>query len=128
MPPLTAPSCLSTPPLKESPTRCSIGSRQPCALLALDGALTLQVPKSRDAIGLFLPATEPDLSAPERQRIAEAYRGRDWRAVARDDKGRLYATAGAASEAEAVDAALKACSKDSGGCQIYAIGNFRVRP
>jgi len=106
--------------------KCEDFRQVPCLLVSVDGFLTVQVPKSRPVTGLFVLAAEPGLSDADRDRLAEAYRAPDWRAVVRGVRGGWHVVGGKASEAEAVDAAIKSCSRDDEGCRIYAIGNFRV--
>jgi hypothetical protein len=61
-----------------------------------------------------------------RQRVARVYQGQEWRALARGKSGSWHPVAGAASEAAAVEAALKSCAAEDRDCQVHAIGNFRV--
>ena len=105
---------------------CSDFRQRPCLVLAVDGFLTVQVPKSRKVVDIFLPSTQKDIAEPDRQRIAQAYRGREWRAVARGKQGGWHPVANASSESAAIDAALGACRQADEGCRLYAIGNFRV--
>jgi DNA-binding winged helix-turn-helix (wHTH) protein len=106
--------------------RCVATSLRPCLLLSVDGLLTVQIPKSRKVVGIFLPSTEAEISSPDKERIAQVYRGRDWRALARGKSGGWHAVAAAPSEANATEAALTSCSRADGECRLYAIGNFRV--
>jgi hypothetical protein len=46
--------------------------------------------------------------------------------MARGGSSRWYPVANAASESDAVDAALGACAKQDQQCRLHAIGNFRV--
>jgi DNA-binding winged helix-turn-helix (wHTH) protein len=106
--------------------QCATVFTRPCLLISVDGFLTLQIPKTRRISGIFLPSTEPSLAGPERDRIAAVYQGKEWRAIARGGNGSLHAIAGAASEDEAIAAALKACAEADRDCRLYAIGNFRI--
>jgi hypothetical protein len=106
--------------------RCEDFRQVPCLLVSVDGFLTVQIPKSRPVTGLFVVAAEPGLSDADRDRLAQAYRAADWRAVARGVRGGWHVVGAKASEAEAVDGAIKSCSRDDEGCRIYAISNFRV--
>jgi DNA-binding winged helix-turn-helix (wHTH) protein len=106
--------------------QCATVFTRPCLLISVDGFLTLQIPRTRRISGIFLPSTEPSLAGPERDRIAAVYQGKEWRAIARGGNGGLHAIAGAASEDEAIAAALKACADADRDCRLYAIGNFRI--
>jgi DNA-binding winged helix-turn-helix (wHTH) protein len=106
--------------------QCATVFTRPCLLISVDGFLTLQIPRTRRISGIFLPSTEPSLAGPERDRIAAVYQGKEWRAIARGNNGSLHAIAGAASEDEAIAAALKACADADRDCRLYAIGNFRI--
>jgi hypothetical protein len=106
--------------------RCADYYRAPCLLLAVDGRLTVQVPRTRNITGVFMLATETQMSAADKQRVAQAYWQKDWRALARGSRGGWYPVSGAPSEAAAVEAATAACAQHETGCHIYAISNFRV--
>jgi DNA-binding winged helix-turn-helix (wHTH) protein len=105
--------------------RCAESFQRPCLLLSIDGLLTLQIPKSRPIIRIFLPSTEAELPATDKERISKIYQGSEWRALARGKSG-WHAIAGAPSEAAAVEAALKACAEADSDCRLHAIGNFAV--
>jgi len=105
--------------------RCGAAWQRACLLLSVDGFLTVQIPKSRRLTGIFLPSSEPDIPASDRERIAEVYRGAEWRALARSKSG-WHPVAAAPSEAAAIEAALKTCAENGAECRLYAIGNFRV--
>jgi hypothetical protein len=95
-------------------------------LLSVDGFFTVEIPKSRPIIGIFMPGTDADLPVEARQQVGQIYQGQEWRALARGKGGSWHAVAGASSEAEAVEAALKSCAAEDRDCQVHAIGNFRV--
>jgi hypothetical protein len=78
--------------------RCAEHFQRPCLLLAVDGLLTTQIPKSRPVIRIFLPSTETEIPPRERERIGQIYRGPEWRALAKGKNGSWHAVAGAASE------------------------------
>lgn len=105
---------------------CAEMWQRPCLVLSVDGFLTIQIPKTRKIDRIFLPSIETDIPTPHRERIAEIYRRAEWRAVAAGKNGAWEAVAGAMSETEAIEAALEACSRVDGECQLYAIGNFHV--
>src|SRR5262249_6015656 len=104
---------------------CSILVLRPCLLFSVDGFLTVQIPKSRRVTGIFLPSSEMEIPAPNRERIAEVYRGAEWRALARGRNGSWHPVAAAPSEDAAIEAALRSCSQADSECQLYAVGNFR---
>jgi DNA-binding winged helix-turn-helix (wHTH) protein len=106
--------------------RCSFRYGRPCLILAVDGFLTIQIPKTRRVTRILLPSTDPEIPDAEKERIARLYQGRDWRALARGDSGSWHAIADAPSEADAIKAVLQACEQADSGCQLYAIGNFVV--
>jgi DNA-binding winged helix-turn-helix (wHTH) protein len=106
--------------------QCSFAMLRPCLLVAVDDFLTVRMPKSHNAVGIFLPSTDPDIPAAERSRIATIYKDPDWRAVARGSDGTWHAVAGLASEDVAADAALQACQGSGRSCALFAVGNFRV--
>ena len=105
---------------------CAVNWQRPCLILSIDGFLTVQIPQTRTIDRIFLPSIEMEIPSPQRERIVEVYRGADWRAVATGKNGKWEAIAGAASEAEAIDAALKACARVDNDCSIHAISNFHV--
>lgn len=106
--------------------RCVDVHQVPCLLLSVDGMLTLQIPRSHRVRDIFLLTTEPEMSEQEKERIGQVYRDKEWRALARGGSGRWYPVANAASESDAVDAALGACAQQDRECRLHAIGNFRV--
>ena len=105
---------------------CAEYQQRPCLLLAVDGLLTIRIPKSRPIIRLFLPSVEAEMPADERERIGRIYRGAEWRALAKGKNNSWHAVAAAPSEAAAIETALKACSQADSECRLYAIGNFRI--
>jgi DNA-binding response OmpR family regulator len=106
--------------------RCGYFYQAPCLLISVDGRLTVQIPTSRRIEDVFLLTSEPRMSEPERDRIADIYRQHDWRALARGKGGGWFAVANMPSEAAAVEAALATCAKAEAACSVYAISNFRV--
>lgn len=106
--------------------RCTEFHQSACLLLAVDGFLTIQIPKSRQVTRIFLPSVEAEFSTEDKERIGRIYQGHEWRALARGKKGTWHAVAGAPSEAAAIEGALRSCSQADNVCQLYAIGNFRV--
>jgi adenylate cyclase len=106
--------------------RCAAQLLATCLLIAIDGQLTVQIPKSRRVTRIFMVTTEEGMSAEDRQRIGGIYRRKEWRALARGKSGRWYAVADAPAENEAVDAAIRMCAQTETDCKLHAIGNFRV--
>jgi DNA-binding response OmpR family regulator len=105
--------------------RCGDILQVPCLLLSVDGLLTIQIPKSHVIEDIFMVATEPGMSAQDRDRVAQVYQGKEWRALARGKAG-WYPVAELPSEASASEAALAECNNRDSDCRLYAIGNFRV--
>jgi DNA-binding response OmpR family regulator len=106
--------------------RCADYIQSPCLLLSVDGMLTVRIPKSRPVEDIFLVTTDLEMSDQDREQVGRIYQQREWRALARGGSGRWYPVANAASESDAVDAALSACAERDRECRLYAIGNFRV--
>jgi hypothetical protein len=105
--------------------RCSDFARAPCLLISVDGVWTLKIPRSHAITAPFTLAGELQMTDAERQRVAQTYAGKDWRALARGRSG-WYAVEGLDSEAAAVDAALNACRATEPECALHAIGNWRI--
>ena len=106
--------------------RCAERYQRPCVLLSIDGMLTMQIPRSRQVVTVFLPSIESELTGDDKERISKIYRGADWRALARGKNGSWHAVAAAPSEAAAVEGALKLCAQADEECRLFAIENFRV--
>jgi DNA-binding winged helix-turn-helix (wHTH) protein len=119
-------SATSKEAIRVAVERCSFLYERPCLILAVDGFLTVQIPRTRRVTRTFLPSTETEIPEVDRERIARTYQGREWRAIARGHTGRWHAIADAPSEEAATDSALKSCAQTDHGCRLYAIGNFRV--
>jgi DNA-binding winged helix-turn-helix (wHTH) protein len=106
--------------------RCSFRYGRPCLILAVDGDLTIRIPRTRRVLRTLLPSTDLEIPDADKERVARIYQGREWRALARGETGSWHAIADAPSEVAAIEAALKACEKADSGCRLFAIGNFRV--
>src|SRR5215510_5567945 len=106
--------------------RCSYVAQYSCILVSIDGLLTVQVPTTHRIVDTFLVQNEQSISAEDKQRVGQIYRGSEWRALARGQSGAWYPAARLASEAAAVQAALAACGKSEQRCRVHAIGDFRV--
>jgi DNA-binding winged helix-turn-helix (wHTH) protein len=113
-------------PARLAVERCTELTQRPCLLLAVDGFLTMKIPKSRPIVRIFLPSTEADISMADRERISRTYQGDEWRALARGKTGTWHPFAGASSETAAIEGALRLCSQAEDDCRLYAIGNFRI--
>lgn len=113
-------------PARLAVERCTELMQRPCLLLAVDGFLTIQIPKSRVIDRIFLPSTETGMSDADRERVSRIYQGEEWRALARGRQGSWHPVAAAPSEAAAIESALKSCAQADDACRLYAIGNFRV--
>src|SRR5260370_42202541 len=81
--------------------RCGYAYERPCMLLSVDGFLTVQIPKSRPIVDIFMPTTDVDLPVEARQRVARVYQGQEWRAPAPGKSRPWHPGARAASEARA---------------------------
>jgi hypothetical protein len=106
--------------------RCSEFYQSACLLMAVDGFMTVQIPRLHRPIDFFMVTNEPGMSDQDKRRIGKIYEQKEWRALVRAKSGSWYAVANAPSEAAAVEAALKACAQGDSDCRLYAIGNFRV--
>jgi hypothetical protein len=106
--------------------RCSELYQNSCLLIAVDGYMTLQIPKLHRPIDLFMITNEPEMSDQDKRRIGKIYEQKEWRALVRAKSGNWYAVANAASEAAAVEGALASCAQTDSDCHLHAIGNFRV--
>lgn len=106
--------------------RCSERTQRPCLVLSVNGSLTVQIPKTRKIDRIFLPSTEESIPDEHKKRIAAAYGGPEWRALARGRNGSWHPVADAPSEDAAIATAMAACGKSDQDCKLYAIGNFRV--
>ncbi len=106
--------------------RCSDFAKSPCLLASVDGFLAVRVPRSHGVVRPYTLAGETEMSAADKQRIGGIYGGKDWRALAKGESGRWYAVNAAESEMAAADRVLQDCRHAEKGCQLRAIGNFRI--
>jgi class 3 adenylate cyclase len=106
--------------------RCSDFSRTPCLLVAVDGFLTVRLPRAYRALRPYTLAGDADMSEADRREVAKIYAGRDWRALVRGGSRQWYAVSDMDSETAAVEAALHTCRAAERDCTLRAIGNFRV--
>ncbi len=106
--------------------RCSDFEQVPCLLVSVDGFLTVQIPKSRRVVDLFMLATEIGMSEEDKRRVGLVYGQKEWRALARGKRGGWYPVANASSEFEAIEGALGSCARQENECRLHAVGNFRV--
>jgi hypothetical protein len=106
--------------------RCGEYNQTPCLLVAINDNLTVRIPASRRTAGIFMLATETQMSEADKNRVAEVYAQKDWRALARAKSGAWYPVANAPTEAAAIAAASDLCARQESECRLHAIGNFRV--
>ncbi|MBR0682314.1 caspase family protein [Roseomonas eburnea] len=116
--------------------RCQLFYGSPCQLVGLDEELTPgrrpePMPRLAHA-GAFDPAQVPGQPASRRGPDSDLLRyaaGREHKAMAIHGTGRLYWRTGAASDEEAQEAALRACTEANeranreGPCLLYAVGD-----
>jgi class 3 adenylate cyclase len=107
--------------------RCSDFSRTACLLVAVDGFLTVRIPRTYRALRPYTLAGDTEMSESDRREVAKIYAGRDWRALVRGASRRWYAVSDMDSETAAVEAALRACRATEFDCALRAVGNFRVQ-
>jgi adenylate cyclase len=102
----------------------------PCMIVAIDDVFVVPVPTAMKIVGLFRPALAaaivPELRNDVAQRLANATTG--WKATAVGANGRAGLGLRAASEQEAVNAALEDCGRQDRACRVIAIGPFSVEP
>ena len=106
--------------------RCSDFEQVPCLLVSVDGFLTVQIPKSRRIVDLFMLANEIGMSEEDKRRVGLAYGQKEWRALARGKRGGWYPVANASSEFDAIERALGSCAQQENECRLHAVSNFRV--
>ncbi|HML12160.1 MAG TPA: adenylate/guanylate cyclase domain-containing protein [Xanthobacteraceae bacterium] len=106
--------------------RCSDFSRAACLLVAVDGFLTVRIPRAYRALRPYTLAGDAEMSDSDRREVGKIYAGRDWRALVRGGSHRWYAVSDMDSERAAVDGALHACRAAERDCSLQAVGNFRV--
>lgn len=106
--------------------RCSDFSRAACLLVAVDGFLTVRIPRAYRAVRPYALAADAEMSEADRRAVGAIYAGPDWRALVRGGAGRWYAVSGVETETTAVEQALQACRGEDSDCRLRAVGNFRV--
>jgi two-component system OmpR family response regulator len=106
--------------------RCGEFYQDACLLIAVNGLMTVQIPRLHRPTDFFMLTTEPEMSDQDKRRIGKIYEQKEWRALVRAKSGSWYAVANAASEAAAAEAALASCAQSERDCRLHAIGNFRV--
>jgi hypothetical protein len=106
--------------------RCTDSVQRPCLLIAINGFLTVQIPRTHVIRTIFTLAGDRTMSAEDKERIGKIYSGKDWRAIAQGGLKHWYAVSGMDSETAAIDEAMKLCRSMDPICAIYAINNFRV--
>ena len=110
--------------------RCGVYAGTACRIIAVDDKLVVPIPKAVKITGYFNPENSPAVAAEARAIIAQRYvrGGGGWSAVAVGSAGRPGVALKAASEADAVAAAIKDCSSQDTGCRVIAIGPWAVTP
>lgn len=109
---------------------CGALANAPCRIIAVDDSFVVPVPTIMKATGMFHPADNSAIASDAREdvarRMAEATTG--WNAVAVGAAGHPGTALKAASEQDAVNAALADCTKHDSNCHIIAIGPYMVEP
>jgi adenylate cyclase len=109
---------------------CGALADAPCRIVAVDDSFVVPVPTIMKPTGMFHPADNSAIASDARddvaRRIAEATTG--WNAVAVGAAGHPGTALKAASEQDAVNAALADCTKHDSNCHIIAIGPYMVEP
>jgi class 3 adenylate cyclase len=109
---------------------CGSLAGAPCRVVAVDDSFVVPVPTIMKPTGMFHPADNSAIASDARddvaRQLAEATSG--WNAVAIGAAGRPGIALKAASEQDAVNAALADCTKNDGNCHIIAIGPYAVEP
>ena len=102
----------------------------PCMLVALNDNFVVPIPTTLKVTGFFKAAGNTVISADARddvvRRLADASSG--WNVVAVGVAGRPGLGLKAATEQDAINAALAECVKRDNNCQVIAIGPFSVGP
>ena len=106
--------------------RCSDLYQMPCLLLSVDGFPTVELPRAYRITQPFTLTGEKEMTEPDKERIAQVYTGKYWRAVAQGISRQWYAVGEIGSETEVVEQVIKACHVKEPICALHAIGNFRV--
>jgi class 3 adenylate cyclase len=106
--------------------RCSDFAKSPCLLVSVDGLLTVRIPRSHGIVRPYTLAGEAEMSESDKERIANIYGGKDWRALAKGASGRWYAVSAVESEIAAAERVLQDCRRSEAECQLRALGNFRI--
>ena len=109
---------------------CGALAGAPCRIVAVDDSFVVPVPTIMKATGMFHPADTSAIASDAREdvarQIAEATTG--WNAVAVGSAGHPGIALKAASEQDAVNAALADCTRHDSNCHIIAIGPYMVEP
>ena len=109
---------------------CGGNAGVPCMIVAVDDEFVVPVPTTMKPVGLFRPATSAAVASGLRQDLAQrlANTPGGWSAVAVGDGAKIGLGLKAASEQEAINAALADCAKQDRTCRVIAIGPFAVEP
>jgi hypothetical protein len=109
---------------------CGAIAGAPCMIVAVDDDFVAPVPTIMRATGFFRASDNYSIAADARDDVAHqlAQAPAGWNAVAVGSSGRPGLALKAASEQDAVNAALGDCTKRDSNCHVIAIGPFEVGP
>jgi class 3 adenylate cyclase len=109
---------------------CGALAGVPCMIVAVDDVFVVPVPTTQRAVGFFRAANSPLIAIDARDEVARklADASGGWNAVAVGSAGRPGPGLKAASEQNAINAALGDCVKRDSECHVIAIGPFSVGP
>jgi hypothetical protein len=108
--------------------RCGSNSGVACMIVAIDDDFVVPIPTAMKVVGFAAPAVvnavAPEMRDEVARRLANASRG--WNAVAVGAGGRPGVTLGAASEQDAITAAMAECGRRDRDCRVVVLGPFAV--
>lgn len=109
---------------------CGAIAGAPCMIVAVDDVFVVPVPTIMRASGFFRANDNSSIAADARDDVAHqlAQAPSGWNAIAVGSSGRPGLALRAASEQDAVNAALGDCAKRDSNCHVIAIGPFEVGP
>jgi class 3 adenylate cyclase len=115
--------------VRRSLENCGFNAGVPCLIVAVDDMFVVPIPTTMKATGFFSARRDdiaPELRETVAQRLGAATGG--WSAVAVGSSGHPGLATKAASEPDAINAALADCAKRDRNCHVVAIGPFAVEP
>jgi hypothetical protein len=109
---------------------CGAIAGAPCMIVAVDDLFVVPVPTIMRASGFFRASDNSSIAADARDDVARqfAQASSGWNAIAVGSSGHPGLGLKAASEQDAVNAALGDCAKRDSNCHVIAIGPFEVGP